>query len=288
MFELQFNIDAALWPACENLLEQFGALAVTQADGDHPVFGEPGLGSAEQWRQFTVVALFDDGDDAGLIGAALKNVCGELAIEQRPVVDQAWNEVWKSRWQPQLFEGGLCICPSWCEPPPTVQHLIRLDPGQAFGTGTHTSTALCLNYLAQRAPLTGLRAIDYGCGSGILALAAARFGAAHVTAVDIDEAALVVAAENVTNNAAQTTITVGAPEILGHGRADLLLANILLEPLLTLAGEFADLIKAGGGIALAGLLTSQVAQVEQAYARDFVFDPAVQNGDWALLAGVRR
>lgn len=288
MYEIQLEVAAGAWPALESLLEGLGALAVTQAGGDRPVFAEPGIDAEEQWSRFSVVALFGDTPDGGRVVAAVRDLLGDREITCRPLEDQAWTEIWKSGWQPQMFAGDLCVCPSWCAPPTSARHVIRLDPGQAFGTGTHPTTALCIDWLAARAPLNGQRIVDYGCGSGILALAAAKFGADQIDAVDIDTDALRVAAENVDANDGAGVITVSTPALLEAGRADILIANILLAPLLALEREFASLLAPGGRIALSGLLATQVTDVTGAYAADFEFAPAHIRGEWALLEGQAR
>ncbi len=283
MYAARFTVDAAGWPALEAELEALGALAITCADGDAPLFDEPGTASSEQWARFAVEALFDEAVAADAVRALL----APRAVSIAAVAEDAWAERWKAHWQPQIFAGGLCVHPSWCAPAPGARHLIELDPGQAFGTGTHPTTALCLDWLATQAPLTGQSVIDYGCGSAILALAAERFGAAHVQAVDIDRAALAVAADNVARNAAGAVVSVGAPDTLAAGSADLLIANILLEPLLSLADRFAALLRPHGRILLSGVLATQVERLQAGYPGAFAFDPVMTREEWAALAGRR-
>ncbi|MEX2480292.1 MAG: 50S ribosomal protein L11 methyltransferase [Gammaproteobacteria bacterium] len=289
-FEIRLDIAADTWTALEALLESLGAVAVTQSGGDTAVFGEPGVAAGDGWNRFVVEALFDGGCDAAAIATAIRRELGAAtAITVRPVADRAWADAWKTAWQPLSFAGGLCVCPSWLEPPATARHVIRLDPGQAFGTGTHESTALCLDWLASMGSSGGLGlVVDYGTGSGVLALAASLFGARRVIAIDIDEDARVTAKDNVRSNGQADRIAVGDASLTDGIVADVLVANILAEPLLALAPRFAQLTCPGGAIALAGLLDSQAAAIEAAYDKDFVLAPAARRGEWVLLAGRRR
>ena len=166
--------------------------------------------------------------------------------------------------------------------------MLRIDPGRAFGTGTHETTALCLDWLTTDAALAGRQVIDFGCGSGILALAAACFGAAEVDAVDIDEDVLAVAQDNIALNGFSDRIRVATPDALTGRRADVLVANILQEPLLALAPSFATLLVPGGRLALCGLLVHQVPRVLEAYAAGFTMAPPQIRGDWALLRSEER
>lgn len=288
MFALDLEVIDTDWPALEVLLEELGALAVTQSEGDRALFDEPGVVMDAPWGRFKVEALFASSSDADAAVRAIRGAPGAAEVALRTIDDESWAERWKVGWAPLQFAGGLCVCPSWCEPPDSARHVIRLDPGQAFGTGTHTSTALCLDWLVACAPFHNERLIDYGCGSGILALAAATLGARRITAVDIDEHARVIAAENIRLNNAENTITVAHPGDIAGISADLLVANILLAPLLSLESEFASLLAPGARIALAGVLQTQVDEVLECYAANFMFGPAVERDEWALLSGRRR
>ena len=287
--ELACRIPAALYPALETALEALGAAAITAADGDTAIFAEPGVANAATWQRLSLTALFADTVDRTLIIEHTRRIVGaEIDMVFTEVVEEVWAESWKAHWQPQEFAGGLWVCPSWCTPPATARHVLRLDPGRAFGTGTHETTALCLEWLARAATLEGLRVIDYGCGSAILALAAMCFGAAGVAAVDIDDDALLVARDNIALNGYGDQITVARPETLGEGQAAVLVANILQEPLLALAPCFHALLAPGGRLALSGLLGTQVARTLEVYRSGFTMDAPQLRGDWALLSGVRR
>jgi ribosomal protein L11 methyltransferase len=186
-----------------------------------------------------------------------------------------------------VFADDLCICPSWCEPPPRMRRVLRIDPGRAFGTGTHATTALCLDWLARAPDIVGRHVIDYGCGSGILALAACACGAAPIEAIDIDCDALAVAADNARSNGMAADISFATERAARIAPCDILIANILLEPLLNLAPLFASLVRPGGRIALSGLLNTQVAQVLDAYTAAFTMLDTHTREDWVLLIGVR-
>ncbi|MEQ8660864.1 MAG: 50S ribosomal protein L11 methyltransferase [Gammaproteobacteria bacterium] len=287
--ELRIAVARTEWPALEALLDELGAAAVTQAAGDRALFDEPGVAPGAAWERFTVEALFAGDSDATLLIGQLRAALGSgLDVSARRIADTAWEEAWKAHWQPLVFAGGICVCPSWLAPPAAVTHLIRLDPGQAFGTGTHETTALAIDWLAAQAPLAGQRVIDYGTGSGVLALAAAALGAATVHGVDIDAAAVSAAQANVRDNARADVVTIAHVDALALAPADVLVANILLEPLCALAPRFAALVRPGGRLALTGLLADQAAAISAAYAGAFTLAAPRARGDWILVAGERR
>jgi len=181
------------------------------------------------------------------------------------------------------FGANLWVVPSWLTPPEPDAANIILDPGMAFGTGTHATTAMCLEWLAAHPP-RNLEVIDYGCGSGILAIAALKLGAAHALATDTDPQALTVSHENAERNQVTGRLALYLPDALpAQASADVLLANILAGPLVQLAPRLTALVRPGGRLILSGLLASQVAEVETAYATHFVFERRVHDG-WAMLA----
>lgn len=280
-------MNRADFDALEARLEALGALAITLADGDTDVFGEPGRDADAAWSRFAVTALFGADTDPERLVAAVRAHCGDdTKVTVSRLAEREWDDAWRERWQPQRYAGGLCVCPTWCEPPADAHAVVRLDPGRAFGTGTHETTALCLDWLATSATVRGARVVDYGCGSGVLALAAARLGAASVCAVDIDADALEVARANAALNGLDDRVRFGSPEVASAG--DVLVANILLGPLLELAPRFATLLAGTGRLALSGLLATQCDTVLAAYGDAFTMEPPVVRGDWALLTGRRR
>ncbi len=287
--ELRCRVPAPDYAKIEALLEELGACAITTSEGDSEIFDEPGVPTDQDWQVFTLTALFEADVDQDLITAQLSPLLGpEAEISFSLLAEQHWAESWKDHWQPQRFANDLWVCPTWCEPPAEARYVLRLDPGRAFGTGTHETTALCLDWLAEETGIAGSRIIDYGCGSGILALAAACFGASYVDAVDIDDDAIEVARENIELNGYAERIRVGRPDALLEQAADALVANILEAPLLALSPRFARLVPRGGRIALSGLLTTQVSHVLAVYESAFTMDAPRLRGDWALLSGTRR
>jgi ribosomal protein L11 methyltransferase len=238
----------------------------------------------EEPQAWVSATLAPDADYAGMLGRAAAR-CG-AHIAQPCTVQTIEDADWVRRSQAQfspLEVGRLWIGATWHEAPPGGAR-VRIDPGLAFGTGSHASTRLVLGFLEQ-AIKGGESVLDYGCGSGILAIAAAKLGAARVDAVDIDPLALEVARANARANAAE--VVVHAPGALPAGRYDLVVANILARPLVELASELAVRTKRGGRIALAGLLASQADEVRQAYEPQFDMALGAHEDDWVLLVGVR-
>jgi ribosomal protein L11 methyltransferase len=270
------------------LLEQFGAVSLSYTPvTDEPLFDEGGRGG-EFWQETAVVALLDEDVDLDILMACIQNRVGREHIHAHnimPLQDEDWLERYKTGHHPLVFGGRLCVCPGWCEPPPDIEHVIRLDPGLAFGSGSHDTTRLCLEWLAGR-DLAGKRVIDYGCGSGILGLAALAMGAEHVQAVDIDAQALLATRENAVRNALSGRITTVRPDSV-EGATDLLIANILLNPLLQLAPRFAGLVAHGGDLVLSGLLAHQTGECLAAYRPWFNMQEPRFSNEWAMLRGYR-
>jgi ribosomal protein L11 methyltransferase len=201
------------------------------------------------------------------------------------VADEDWVRATQAQFGAQCVGGRLWIVPSWDEPPPGAGVVLRLDPGLAFGTGSHPTTRLVLAWLAA-APLAGARVLDYGCGSGILAIAAAKLGAARVDALDLDDDALSATGGNARANG--VAVSAFAPERLPPGDYDVVVANILAQPLIVLEPLLAARTRAGGRIALAGILEAQAAEVAAAYGAHFAARVAAREEGWALIEGERR
>ena len=263
-------------------LEAAGALSVTLTDQyDDPIL-EPAPGAAPLWPHVVMQALFADTADAEQAGSLLSATHPGLNYSIKTLPEQDWERACLDQFHPQQFGSRLWICPSWHTPPDPDGVNLILDPGLAFGTGSHATTSLCLTWL-DKANVTNKQVIDYGCGSGILALAALKLGAAHVHAVDIDDQALLATQNNATSNgilAAQ--LTVSQPESL-ETQVDLLLANILLAPLLTLKSRFRALLKKDGTLVVSGLLAEQVPALIEAYQADFIHYESVIHNGWALV-----
>lgn len=300
--ELELLADREAAPLIEAALENAGALAVTLDEGNdglaesadprwdqHQVL-EPAPGETPLWRQLRITALFDDGpagsmqaEDAAQLLAAQCLATPTL----RRLEDQPWERVWLEGLKPQRFGRRLWICPQGQVVDSADAVVIDLDPGLAFGTGHHATTALCLEWL-DRVPLTDSTLIDFGCGSGILAIAALKLGAARALAVDHDPQALEATLENAQTNGVDERLFVYEPEQMPMDGADLLVANILAGPLVELAPNLARLTKRGGLLALSGILDHQADAVSRAYLADFELEPPLEREDWVLISGRRR
>jgi ribosomal protein L11 methyltransferase len=232
-------------------------------------------------------ALFDaSADAASLLGAAAAAAgCPLPPYRAYDVADEDWVRATQAQFGPLCVAGRLWIVPSWGEPPSDAGVVLRLDPGLAFGTGSHPSTRLVLAWLAAT-DLAGARVLDYGCGSGILAIAAAKLGAARVDAVDLDDDALSATGGNARVNG--VTVRAFAPERLPPGDYDFVVANILAQPLIVLEPLLAARTRAGGRIALAGILEAQAAEMTAAYGGHFAARVAAREEGWALIEGARR
>jgi ribosomal protein L11 methyltransferase len=289
--QLMVTVDEDLAEGVSEALMDAGALSVSFLDaGDQALF-EPPLGTTPVWAQTRVVGLFEEGSDLAAVRSALGRRFGAERLRdwsEEKLADQAWERAWLEHFRPLRFGGRLWICPTGftVEEPEAV--VMLLDPGLAFGTGTHPTTALCLEWL-DAADLHGASVVDYGCGSGILGIAAALLGASRVHAVDIDPQALAATAENAGKNRIGDRIEVSLPEDLADFESDVVMANILANPLMELAGELRSRLRPGGRIVLSGILAEQADAVACVYARKgFELEPAVLSEGWVRLAGVRR
>ncbi len=270
-------------------LSDAGALAVTLQDAaDQPLY-EPPPGATPLWSQTWVTGLFDADADLQLVLACLRSALGEhdLPYVISPLEDKDWEREWMDNYHPMRFGKRLWICPSWHQPPDVDAVTVMLDPGLAFGTGTHPTTALCLEWLDEH-DVIGKHIIDYGCGSGILAVAAAKLGAQQVWAVDYDPQALHATTLNAEKNAVNALIHPVLPNDLPHETTDIMLANILAGPLIELAPLFAERVCPGGAIVLSGILNTQADAVMQRYQLWFDMFPATERDEWMRLSGVRK
>ena len=287
--QLSFEASTKQIGKLEELLPALGAVAVTLEDNaDQPLY-EPPLGTTPLWENTRVVGLFDAHADLELVITLLKPHFPEGLPTNRSSIleDQNWEKVWMDKFQPIAFGNRLWICPSWCKPPDSDAVNLLLDPGLAFGTGTHPTTALCLEWLDEHS-LSGKTVIDYGCGSGILAIAAKLLGCETVWAVDNDPQALLACKDNAQKNQVADCIKVASPETFAKeftGKADLLLANILAGPLQQLAPALLQLIKPGGELVLSGILSTQQEAVQQAYVPDITFSKPAVREEWVRLNG---
>ena len=278
--------------ALESWLFECGALSVTlEDDADQPLL-EPGPGETPLWEAVSVTALFD-GDRAlhSVIDAVPSHLVVTSDAQPIPVADREWTRVWEEQFHPMQMGERLWVCPSWTAPPDPAAVNILLDPGLAFGTGTHPTTAMCLRAI-DACVLYPIRVVDYGCGSGILGIAAARLGSGPVLAIDNDPQALVASRANAeTNGVAADHFSVVMPDDSAvpqwAGTTELVVANILAGPLVNLAPTLVSLLAPGGQLLLAGLLEDQASEVIDAYANQVPLKIAAQEDGWVLLSGQR-
>jgi ribosomal protein L11 methyltransferase len=311
--ELSLTLQQSDQERVELALEEVGALAVTLLDAevDTPnerAILEPGVGETPLWGEIALSALFDaDADRAGLLHV-LVELLPELEPAQvrfREVADQDWTRAWMDDFKPMRFGRRLWIYPSNIEPPDddadadecsgascargtrTSLCIVRLDPGLAFGTGTHPTTALCLEWL-DSLDLAGTHVIDYGCGSGVLAIAALKLGAARVDGIDNDPQAILASRDNAGRNGIGEQLALYLPNEFVAGPADVFVANILAGPLAELAPRFAECTKPGAPFALSGILIGQADELLARYAEWFDDLVVATREDWVRISGRRR
>lgn len=291
--ELHFTARKDQVEALEDWLFAHGALSVTLEDeADQPLL-EPGPGETPLWDAVSVAALFTgDHDVAPLLLAVPRGLVKGITEAPVRIADREWARVWEDHFHPLQMGDRLWICPSWTSPPDPDAINILLDPGLAFGTGTHPTTAMCLRALDSGVQ-PGDRVVDYGCGSGILGIAAARLGAGAVLGVDNDPQAMTASRDNANRNQVpETTFTAVLPdaEVISSwaGSAERVVANILAGPLVDLMPILTTFLAPGGRLLLAGLLAEQAEAVIEAYAPTVDLAIADQQEEWVLLAGTGR
>ncbi|MEN8166885.1 MAG: 50S ribosomal protein L11 methyltransferase [Pseudomonadota bacterium] len=289
---LQISIDTseAQAPLMERLFENLGALSVTLGDaGDQPLL-EPKPGEERIWHTTRVTGLFEAERDADELRSAINQALNcdlTRSLQLQRLEDRAWERVWLEHFHPMKFGRRLWVCPDGQLPSETDAVIVQLDPGLAFGTGTHPTTALCLEWL-DSLELAGKTLIDYGCGSGILAIAALQLGADKAIAVDYDPQALEATRYNAVRNGVADRLTTHLPVEIPDAPAELLVANILAGPLIELAPKLRELLKPQGRFALSGILVEQTGSVTSAYEHFARLDPARQLMEWMLITGNKR
>ena len=298
MFELVLQAPEALVESVSDaLMEELDALSVSVEDSDadtaaeQALFGEPGMPPPSAgWERSTLKALFETEDAASeaatlLLAQEWATVAGSSVsiTALHEVAEQDWVRLTQSQFDPVEITPEFWIVPTWHEPPAAATRVIRLDPGMAFGTGTHPTTRMCLGWIAAHAgEIAGGRVLDYGCGSGILAIGAAMHGGAPVDAVDIDVAAITTTARNASDNG--VTLRSGAPD-MAAGEYPLVLANILATPLKMLAPLLCGHVAPGGHLVLAGILDRQADELKAAYAPWIALDVTNTQEGWILMTG---
>lgn len=290
LYEIEFPLTELSAEAAEEALLEQGALAITLEDnGDRPVL-EPAPGEVRLWSETRIRALFDDARDVLQVLGALARALGApitATARVRGVEERGWERAWTQHIGPMRFGRRLWVCPTQADAPGAAEAVVvRLDPGLAFGTGAHATTALCLQTL-DSLELDGRTVIDYGSGSGILAIAALKLGAARAVAVDIDPQALTATRDNAARNGLADRIETHAPPVQLEP-ADVVLANILAGPLIELAPVLAGASRPGAVLVLSGLLRSQAYEVKAAYAGAFDIVSLVHREDWCCIHGRRR
>jgi ribosomal protein L11 methyltransferase len=288
--EISISVTRAATALAELTLEQLGALSITlEDDEDNPVL-EPGPGTTPLWPTVHVRGLFGEGTDRDRVLKALLKVSGTRRPEQvrwREVGDQDWERAWMDRFVPMKFGKRFWIVPGGMQIPFDPENIeIRLDPGLAFGTGTHPTTALCLEWLDGQ-DVNSRTVVDYGCGSGILGIAAALKGAGRVICVDNDPQALEATADNAARNAVSGIIQCHTPQTYDRPEANVVMANILANPLIGLAPVLLGSLRQEGFLALSGILQEQAAEVLAAYQTGLDGITLENRDDWVLLQGQR-
>jgi ribosomal protein L11 methyltransferase len=289
--QLSVITDENTAPKVADFFSDLGAVSVTYMDAeDEPVY-EPAIGETKIWTQTQVIAVYELTADPAVIkdqvsGRFQQEVLASWKIET--IEDQAWERAWMEHYRPMKFADKLWVCPTGQELREEHTTCLILDPGLAFGTGTHPTTALCLEWLASH-DLTGKTVIDYGCGSGILAIAAVLLGAKQAYAVDIDPQALTATIMNSEKNQVQDKImTFLADQFAAENfKAEVVLANILAKPLVEMAGLISGLVSQNGQLILSGILAEQAEFVVNAYQVHCYMDIAVQQEDWIRLTGTK-
>ncbi|QXL85869.1 50S ribosomal protein L11 methyltransferase [Comamonas sp. NLF-1-9] len=295
MFELRLLCPEARVEPLSEALDALDALSVSVEDADalteheRPLFGEPGMPAPQQgWQRSRVSALFasrEAADEAAALLPLQEFFADCTLIGVAPVAEQDWVRLTQAQFAPVQITPEFWIVPTWHEAPAQARLALRLDPGMAFGTGTHPTTRMCLRWIAAHAAHVGAhRVLDYGCGSGILAMGAARFGAREIDAVDIDEAAVEATRANARANDLQ--LNAGTPE-LAQGAYGTVLANILATPLKVLAPLLCAHVADGGWLVLAGILERQADEMRQAYAPWLALEVADQEDGWILMSARR-
>ncbi|MFK7862350.1 MAG: 50S ribosomal protein L11 methyltransferase [Granulosicoccus sp.] len=301
--EVSVGCSQAHAETLEEWLFEAGALSVTLRDSiedeklSHAVL-EPGPGEVRLWNNVTLIGLFAQGSPEPEVHEALRVAANDTGValpeyHLGKLRDQVWERTWMDTFKPMCFGHRLWICPTESAPVEPDHVNIKLDPGMAFGTGTHPTTAQCLRWLGEQTqsdlrPLRGKSVIDYGCGSGVLAIASLLLGASRAWAVDIDQQALLATTENAATNGVLTGVTTGLPDILSGVTADIVIANILFQPLMELADSISENVTTGGSLVLSGILEGQMEPLRMRYNEFFTFNAGRASDGWALMTAIRR
>ena len=290
--QLTLHTNKANNEKAEEALLEAGALSVTLKDAEDKPVLEPLPGETPLWENIILVGLFEADINTENLKSHIKLQLGEQSsLKVEALEDKDWVRAWMDDYKPMQFGERLWVCPKHISPPQANAINLMLDPGLAFGTGTHPTTALCLQWL-DSADIKNKQVIDFGCGSGVLAVAALMLGASHCDGTDIDPQAIIASVDNAKENNVADKLAVFLPEDMpaekSHEYYDIVLANILAGPLTELAEQLANFCKPGGDIVLSGILQTQSEKIIQAYSPWFELEPITIKEDWIRVTGKKK
>ena len=288
--QISFEVKKSETDLISEVLMGLGSVSITYSDALDDAIYEPPVGQTPLWDNVKVNALFSSEVNQKSIETSILDICNIVVIDTVTLKDRVWEEECQKDFPSMRFGKRLWVCPSWDTESILSNDsiVIHMDPGLAFGTGTHQTTSLCLEYLDSNPP-KNLHVIDFGCGTGILAIAAAKFGAKSVIAIDNDPQAVLSSKENVAKNKCENTITTIHSINQGNDRkCDLLIANILANPLVELEPLFSDLVHTNGMLLLSGILKEQVDRVVKCYSINFSNIEVANKGEWFRISGKRK
>ena len=288
--QISFEVKKSETDLISEVLMGLGSVSITYSDALDDAIYEPPVGQTPLWDNVKVNALFSSEVNQKSIETSILDICNIVVIDTVTLKDRVWEEECQKDFPSMRFGKRLWVCPSWDTESILSNDsiVIHMDPGLAFGTGTHQTTSLCLEYLDSNPP-KNLHVIDFGCGTGILAIAAAKFGAKSVIAIDNDPQAVLSSKENVAKNKCENTITTIHSINQGSDRkCDLLIANILANPLVELEPLFSDLVHTNGMLLLSGILKEQVDRVVKCYSINFSNIEVANKGEWFRISGKRK
>jgi len=288
--QISFEVKKSETDLVSEVLMGLGSVSITYSDALDDAIYEPPVGQTPLWDNVKVNALFSSEVNQKSIETSISDICNIVVIDTVTLKDRVWEEECQKDFPSMRFGKRLWVCPSWDTESILSNDsiVIHMDPGLAFGTGTHQTTSLCLEYLDSNPP-KNLHVIDFGCGTGILAIAAAKFGANSVIAIDNDPQAVLSSKENVAKNKCENTITTIHSINQGNDRkCDLLIANILANPLVELEPLFSDLVHTNGMLLLSGILKEQVDRVVKCYSINFSNIEVANKGEWFRISGKRK
>ena len=288
--QISFEVKKSETDLVSEVLMGLGSLSITYSDALDDAIYEPPVGQTPLWDNVKVNALFSSEVNQKSIETSISDICNIVVIDTVTLKDRVWEEECQKDFPSMRFGKRLWVCPSWDAESILSNDsiVIHMDPGLAFGTGTHQTTSLCLEYLDSNPP-KNLHVIDFGCGTGILAIAAAKFGAKSVIAIDNDPQAVLSSKENVAKNKCENTITtIHSIDQESDNKCDLLIANILANPLVELEPLFSDLVHTKGMLLLSGILKEQVDRVVKCYSINFSNIEVANKGEWFRISGKRK